>query len=413
MRKFIVFLIAILLIPLKTYALLTLEEYPRAKINFTINNEWTKTDFNLPKNYLDKKWESQCGLIMSGANDIYGMMDSSDLNGLKRIDFNYNTLFNDDSFANELINGWKQEYSINNWEYRNYDVKFIYFDGVINESGIDIYYETYVTINNGYMIMFQYTYNPTIHNNVCNTTILDVVKSVNDYTKHEGNESDKMYDFNYGILILDLILTIVFYLGYPFFRVVITKKKYTEKECKKMALWNSIIVGAFFMILTISQNQNATWNAGPAFLYYWINSSLWIDKNSKEKKKTKKDFATKPSKNEKMTETFKCDNCGATVKENDKNCKNCNAVFDETIENNQQENLFKFDNCGTFVKESETKCPGCGEIFEDETSENNKNNTNTNLSQKYEDLTKLKELLDKDIITKEEFDKEKKKILKD
>ena len=44
---------------------------------------------------------------------------------------------------------------------------------------------------------------------------------------------------------------------------------------------------------------------------------------------------------------------------------------------------------------------------------NKKKKQKSSVDQKYSDLNKLKKLLDKDIITKEEFEKEKKKILKD
>ena len=69
---------------------------------------------------------------------------------------------------------------------------------------------------------------------------------------------------------------------------------------------------------------------------------------------------------------------------------------------NEKTGLFKCDNCGAIVNESETKCPECGESFDDD----------NDINKKYSDLNKLKELLDNKIITKEEFDKEKKKILK-
>ena len=74
--------------------------------------------------------------------------------------------------------------------------------------------------------------------------------------------------------------------------------------------------------------------------------------------------------------------------------------------------MFKCDNCGALVKESDTKCPKCGEKFDDEEEEvKEEPKAKSNMDQKYSDLTKLKELLDKDIISKEEFEKEKKKIL--
>lgn len=86
-----------------------------------------------------------------------------------------------------------------------------------------------------------------------------------------------------------------------------------------------------------------------------------------------------------------------TVKLND-------LELDNEMENDS-DNMFKCDNCGAIVEESAKKCPECGERFDDAFD------TSDDVDKKYSDLNKLKKLLDDKIITKEEFDKEKKKIL--
>ncbi len=111
---------------------------------------------------------------------------------------------------------------------------------------------------------------------------------------------------------------------------------------------------------------------------------------------------------------FKCSECGAICHEGDKYCKNCHAIFDDDNksikkESSKKEEKFKCDKCGAIVSESAKKCPKCGEKFDDE---GDIDTSKTNMDQKYSDLKKLKKLLDDDIITKEEFEKEKKKILK-
>lgn len=77
--------------------------------------------------------------------------------------------------------------------------------------------------------------------------------------------------------------------------------------------------------------------------------------------------------------------------------------------NNEQ--VFVCSNCGNVIKASQKKCPNCGETFEKHSDKINYENEDT-IDKKYDDLNKLKELLDKKIITKAEFEKEKKKILK-
>lgn len=121
-------------------------------------------------------------------------------------------------------------------------------------------------------------------------------------------------------------------------------------------------------------------------------------------------------KNDNEGNSFTCDNCGAEVAEKDDKCPKCGSVFVENINKLEEENIveeqFVCDNCGSLVNKSATRCPECGESFEDENEQKNENqNSQTDVDQIYSDLNKLKKLLDKQIITKAEFEKEKKKIL--
>ena len=89
--------------------------------------------------------------------------------------------------------------------------------------------------------------------------------------------------------------------------------------------------------------------------------------------------------------------------------------------------IYYFVNFFFFIKEStnniidnqndhdENKAESLKDTAKKMTSAKNNNKSNkksTSIDKKYSDLNKLKKLLDKDIITKEEFEKEKKKILK-
>ena len=79
-------------------------------------------------------------------------------------------------------------------------------------------------------------------------------------------------------LLLSLVLTVIAYMAFPLIRLLINHGRFEKKRAKKIALWNSIVVGACFCILTI--DGGSTWNAAPAFLYYWINSAILTDKNA-------------------------------------------------------------------------------------------------------------------------------------
>lgn len=110
------------------------------------------------------------------------------------------------------------------------------------------------------------------------------------------------------------------------------------------------------------------------------NAELGYTKKQKQHIKENKEKLPNTCEGEKKAELFACSNCGAICKEDDKFCENCKEIFDD-------------EDC---IHE---------EIMEVQKKE-------SDMDIKYRDLTKLKKLLDKDIISKEEFEKEKKKILK-
>ena len=99
--------------------------------------------------------------------------------------------------------------------------------------------------------------------------------------------------------------------------------------------------------------------------------------------------------NEVDDEEFTCDNCGAAVKENAKKCPKCGVIFVEDEKDNDKDN--EDDDSDEYEVVEKTK--------------EKSNDSDVSVDDKFNSLVKLKELLDKEIITKEEFDKEKKKIL--
>ncbi len=90
---------------------------------------------------------------------------------------------------------------------------------------------------------------------------------------------------DYSVLLFGIIITFISYEAFPFISVFLMRKEYNEEQAKKMAKWNSIIVGLIYLIITVDQDQNVTWSPAPAILYYFINSSIWVkkEKNTTEK----------------------------------------------------------------------------------------------------------------------------------
>ena len=79
-------------------------------------------------------------------------------------------------------------------------------------------------------------------------------------------------------LLINLLLTAVIYTAFPLISLVANHGKLEKQRAKKIALWNSIVLGAFFCTLTSLAGDDVSWNAAPAFVYYWINCSILTNK---------------------------------------------------------------------------------------------------------------------------------------
>lgn len=80
-----------------------------------------------------------------------------------------------------------------------------------------------------------------------------------------------------GILFA-LIRTAFTYIAFPIIRLIINHGKFGKKRAKKIALWNSIIVGAIYFILTAISGSDRAWSPLPAMLYYGINCAILTDR---------------------------------------------------------------------------------------------------------------------------------------
>lgn len=84
-------------------------------------------------------------------------------------------------------------------------------------------------------------------------------------------------------IIFSLLLTALAYLVFPLLKLFINGGKFPKEKAHKIALWNSIVLGLIFLVITsASSNGNVTWNAAPAVLYYWINRAILTKKDTDE-----------------------------------------------------------------------------------------------------------------------------------
>ena len=61
-------------------------------------------------------------------------------------------------------------------------------------------------------------------------------------------------NYNFGNIILDLIITAISYLIIPFILFKRKKKGYNEKEKRKILIFNSVIIALIFIIIRILLN---------------------------------------------------------------------------------------------------------------------------------------------------------------
>ena len=100
--------------------------------------------------------------------------------------------------------------------------------------------------------------------------------------------------------VLSVLLTAIAYMAFPLIRLIVNGGRFPKNRAHKIALWNSIILGAGFCIATSAVSESGTvWNCAPAVLYYWINRSILADKDAQDEPasqvqagKVKKNIAT-------------------------------------------------------------------------------------------------------------------------
>lgn len=300
MKKLLFAFILLAITPIGVYA----EEYEyedqNAKLKYSINETiWTEKTLSTEREYIDKKWEnSDCGVLMYGSSDFWGELSNEEKSGYSREAFNSNAL--DNSFLQTYEQVFTEMgYNINSSRLVDLGMQMMRYEGTATYNGMNFDYLGFVTLNNGYLTQWQYFGEI---DTICTSRVYTAVNSL-ESTISNSNSSSSL-DLGYGNIIFSLILTIVVYMIYPFIRTKFMNVEYNENTCKKMALWNSIVVGGIFLILTTALQENATWSAGPAFLYYWINRTLWIKKD-------------------KSINYTICKNCGCKVLNKFKNCPKC------------------------------------------------------------------------------------------
>jgi hypothetical protein len=341
-----------------------------SKVKFDINDKiWDETELSQEREYIVKKWiNSDCGTLMFGHNDAYSALSEEDRSGLSREEWNDTLIDND--FAQSFVKGAEKIYSVDNWEINDFKLKFIKMTGNMNYYGINLDYYIFSSMSNGYLIFFQYMGSLS---NDCLTKVTTVVKttesSVPSLELKGGIEMDN------GILIItNIILTAICYMAYPLIRLKMNKGGFNPKKSQTIALWNAIIVGGMFLVISSANGQR--WTGAATFLYYYINKSVLTDKNKIDVKVEKK----KKEKGDQEAEELDLEK--------------------KDTSNNTQSMKEKKKFKDLLLDINERKEP----LIDTKNDISNHSNL--------DEIKKLKELLDMDAISKDEYEEKKKELLK-
>ncbi len=82
------------------------------------------------------------------------------------------------------------------------------------------------------------------------------------------------------MIVLMLLLTAFAYMFVPIIALIANEGRFDKRNAKKIALWNSIIAGVLFFMITTITMPEATWNSGAAIVYFWINRAILTGKNA-------------------------------------------------------------------------------------------------------------------------------------
>jgi hypothetical protein len=101
-----------------------------------------------------------------------------------------------------------------------------------------------------------------------------------------------MYEMSLFDFILNFVLTIIGYMGFPFYKFYFSKENYDLEFKKKIIFWNSVFAALLFILLRLFffGYNNTTINFVPAFFYYILNSILYTRKKDNDIENTIDEF---------------------------------------------------------------------------------------------------------------------------
>lgn len=98
-------------------------------------------------------------------------------------------------------------------------------------------------------------------------------------------------NINWQNLIVNIILTGIFFMIFPLLKFKILRtEEYTKEQIKKTCIINSIVVELIFIILGTHFNSNYKVNVSPAIFWYFINIAIFTKKKKQRNKIDKREM---------------------------------------------------------------------------------------------------------------------------
>lgn len=156
-----------------------------------------------------------------------------------------------------------------------------------------------------------------------------------------------------GDLLLSVIITAIVYMAFPVIKLITNDGKFDLENARKISLWNSVVVGSVFCVLTIILSGGVLqWSVGPALFYYWLNTIILSNGKQKEASKTTNNEITfndmnyekNPEYNRKQPVIKFCGMCGNRIIEGHIFCQYCgNRISTDPFNKGNDETKFGRD----------------------------------------------------------------------
>lgn len=268
-------------------------------VSFIVPAGWKEETFSKDRETLDVKLVSEMypGIaILYGSTDLWSQLPVSDRVGYTRYDYNSS------AFSTEDI---AEKFGVSQSLVKEATYNGVSYFCMEKSSSIDVYGITIsptmtmlFRLENGWMYTFQVSGVATDRHY---RDFIDLLRTVEypEVKKDNAGAGDSSMGFVGHLvinLLLAILLTAVAYMAFPLIRLAVNHGKFEKKKAKKIALWNSIVVGAIFLVITTAASSDGTtWSAAPAFLYYWINCTLLTGKNIVSNENTETKQTTQPA----------------------------------------------------------------------------------------------------------------------